>query len=394
LCRSIVKAIPDAIKIKAIVALKLPGAMQLRQVPMIAGASYILRSCSDQYATCLTTVIAAKMKAAPNAPAKAANTKRVSIPRPKLTYSEYRLRPLPRPMSIPRATIRIGIVGRWQGIHEERDRACALSVRLFNLKYLMCARDAGLFHNNLLCLPLRLNIKMCRLELCNGLASQRGVIYFKPGVEVMKKKLGAVIALVGIGAVGLLGPQAANAQGFSVTISVDENGNGLFTNSTGFSSALPSASQMDTGPGGLNNALTYGLLNPPGLTAGDVFLTNAACGGCITDVIRFNPSEAIASTTGALVFYSNDFGSLADIGFPTANYTNTLSISESLTGAIYTPVSGEPGFVSGSAGPVTYDLTSLAADVPEPSSWAMMLLGFAGIGFMAYRRKTGSLRLA
>jgi hypothetical protein len=65
LCRSIVKAIPTPIKIKAIVALKLPGAMQLRQEPMIAGASYIPQSCSDQNATCLTTVIAAKMKAAP-----------------------------------------------------------------------------------------------------------------------------------------------------------------------------------------------------------------------------------------------------------------------------------------------------------------------------------------
>ena len=26
--------------------------------------------------------------------------------------------------------------------------------------------------------------------------------------------------------------------------------------------------------------------------------------------------------------------------------------------------------------------------VPEPSTWAMILLGFAGIGFMAYRRKS------
>ncbi|MES2193446.1 MAG: PEPxxWA-CTERM sorting domain-containing protein [Pseudomonadota bacterium] len=25
--------------------------------------------------------------------------------------------------------------------------------------------------------------------------------------------------------------------------------------------------------------------------------------------------------------------------------------------------------------------------VPEPSTWAMMILGFAGVGFMAYRRK-------
>lgn len=30
------------------------------------------------------------------------------------------------------------------------------------------------------------------------------------------------------------------------------------------------------------------------------------------------------------------------------------------------------------------------AAVPEPSSWAMMLLGFAGLGFMAYRRRSGA----
>jgi hypothetical protein len=29
----------------------------------------------------------------------------------------------------------------------------------------------------------------------------------------------------------------------------------------------------------------------------------------------------------------------------------------------------------------------VAGAVPEPSTWAMMVLGFAGIGFMAYRRK-------
>ena len=31
----------------------------------------------------------------------------------------------------------------------------------------------------------------------------------------------------------------------------------------------------------------------------------------------------------------------------------------------------------------------IAPPVPEPSTWAMMLLGFAGVGFMAYRRKSG-----
>jgi hypothetical protein len=31
------------------------------------------------------------------------------------------------------------------------------------------------------------------------------------------------------------------------------------------------------------------------------------------------------------------------------------------------------------------------AAVPEPSTWAMILLGFAGVGFMAYRRKQNGL---
>ena len=35
-------------------------------------------------------------------------------------------------------------------------------------------------------------------------------------------------------------------------------------------------------------------------------------------------------------------------------------------------------------GPATVSVT---AAVPEPSTWAMMVLGFLGLGFMAYRRK-------
>ena len=34
------------------------------------------------------------------------------------------------------------------------------------------------------------------------------------------------------------------------------------------------------------------------------------------------------------------------------------------------------------------------AAVPEPATWSMMILGFAGIGFMAYRRSRKGLALA
>ena len=36
-----------------------------------------------------------------------------------------------------------------------------------------------------------------------------------------------------------------------------------------------------------------------------------------------------------------------------------------------------------------FDNVSIAA-VPEPSTWAMMILGFLGVGFLAYRRKSSS----
>jgi PEP-CTERM motif len=39
-------------------------------------------------------------------------------------------------------------------------------------------------------------------------------------------------------------------------------------------------------------------------------------------------------------------------------------------------------------------VTPITSDVPEPSTWAMMLLGFAGVGFMAYRRKSKPASMA
>jgi hypothetical protein len=45
-----------------------------------------------------------------------------------------------------------------------------------------------------------------------------------------------------------------------------------------------------------------------------------------------------------------------------------------------------PGYFVGDN--FSLQVAQLTADVPEPSTWAMMLLGFAGVGFMAYRRKS------
>ena len=53
-------------------------------------------------------------------------------------------------------------------------------------------------------------------------------------------------------------------------------------------------------------------------------------------------------------------------------------------GAYYLQLSGTGGGTSGYGGNLS--ATQVGA-VPEPATWAMLLIGFAGVGFMAYRRR-------
>jgi hypothetical protein len=186
----------------------------------------------------------------------------------------------------------------------------------------------------------------------------------------------------------------ANAQ-FTVTISVDENCNGNLSNSAGFSSALACGLQNDPGPGGQANIVTYDLQNPPGLVSGDLLLFDPD--GTFSDVVRFNATEVgPGGGTGSLLFYSNpgdQGGSLADVPAPPSQfYTNFLDLTEQ--GAdppsfvTYTPTAGQPGFVAGAAGPVTYDILSDDA-APEPGTILLML---GGVGALVARKYTTSGR--
>ena len=54
-----------------------------------------------------------------------------------------------------------------------------------------------------------------------------------------------------------------------------------------------------------------------------------------------------------------------------------------LTGVVETPI------LTGLSSPHGLDFIPFA--VPEPSTWALMMLGFAGLGFVGYRHAKGAV---
>jgi hypothetical protein len=121
-----------------------------------------------------------------------------------------------------------------------------------------------------------------------------------------------------------------------------------------------------------------------------ISFNNAGVSGTGFDFAAFvNP------LTGAFIFHD------AQQGFAVfANDTTDPNFSTFLSILVDNPVSGTvkdqynalnhgtpyAGFPT--AGFWTASFPTVTPAVPEPSTWAMMLLGFAGVGFMAYRRKS------
>ncbi len=73
----------------------------------------------------------------------------------------------------------------------------------------------------------------------------------------------------------------------------------------------------------------------------------------------------------------NPVVTIGSFSFPNGVYTAYFSYFGSLVGG---------GLDNGFLAPASLVVTA----VPEPATWAMMVLGFFGVGFVAYRRRGGS----
>jgi hypothetical protein len=115
--------------------------------------------------------------------------------------------------------------------------------------------------------------------------------------------------------------------------------------------------------------------------------------------VDFNALFSGTSSPGAVLFAQvPGFGSPADLGLTNSAF-ETYDLSHALPLTSGTPAFGNtPFFTSG--GPLQFHSISAlgfqATIIPEPSTWAMMVVGFTGLGFAGYRsrRSTAPKRCA
>jgi PEP-CTERM motif len=80
----------------------------------------------------------------------------------------------------------------------------------------------------------------------------------------------------------------------------------------------------------------------------------------------------------------------AGIGFTAANgnFYNIFAHASGVNAFCSSASDGScTNLLADDAPSATFTVTAAVSGVPEPSTWAMMILGFASVGFMAYRRK-------
>jgi len=169
----------------------------------------------------------------------------------------------------------------------------------------------------------------------------------------------------------------ADTAGVEYLIVANPNGSFTTTHNPGYSTPQPYDSVEDT---------YFGFVNNSGHAISSLFLSssNQTIFGFDGDGIDASPYNAPGNASdntgygGPNSFFS---GISANQQSGTVNFVTALQSYNSSGTCTTGPCTAYFSLEE----PVT--LNTFVAGVPEPSTWAMMLLGFAGIGFMAYRRK-------
>jgi hypothetical protein len=135
-----------------------------------------------------------------------------------------------------------------------------------------------------------------------------------------------------------------------------------------------------------------------------LFYPGLTFNSAVTSSGGFDFSAFVNPVTGAFIYHDAGQG-LAVIAFAGTDINNattflSITVDNPVSGSVKDQFNalnnGSPFAGFPTAGFWTANFPTITTPVPEPSTWAMMILGFAGVGYMAYRRrnKTEMLRLA
>ena len=150
----------------------------------------------------------------------------------------------------------------------------------------------------------------------------------------------------------------------------DELDTSLIAASGGAIIVGPTTPTDDTYYSGVTGPITFG--------AGGEFLADSGGGGIVGLGTFDEPS-------GGVVAVPQGYVSGAPLGTSTATFTNTTISGLGLTPGAYVWTWGD----GATADSFTLDIASVgvAAATPEPATWAMMVLGLAGLALLRTRRR-------
>jgi PEP-CTERM motif len=182
----------------------------------------------------------------------------------------------------------------------------------------------------------------------------------------------AFVALTG-GFIAAAAPIEASANTMTESFTIDISGstNQLFP-STPFAGFDPSLGTLTSATQSLTGSTTW---TPSESTLGPGISATLLMG-----LVSPIPSVQVFASIFPEMIFVDLTGATTTIG--SGLQVTTLSADDTSDGGTLTPATLD--------GTVTYTFTPVVPTIPEPSTWAMMLIGFAGLGYAASRRRSAA----
>ena len=174
---------------------------------------------------------------------------------------------------------------------------------------------------------------------------------------------------------------SVSGAGSSTLTTITNQGVGVtFTSDRDLTATASGQAQIEASSGLLNNNdyVEWYLTNGTGTTE-DIFSVN------VPNSSGNNGDKNAA--TDITVYVNGSSTALGTDAIPSNGFFTVSATGSDVIDSIKIVFNGDVSDVE------HFRITSMTSSVPEPSTWAMMILGFCGLGFMAYRKK-GTLRLA